>query len=120
MAFDKARLIQTLKIELDRQGQEVRAMSTYKTWPEDTTLGVDGAVELGELAQAIIDDEIPEPCSRCAIADELLKALDYAQAAPNTNGLMSIDDSESEGREQDRRWKLFREVRERYNAHKKN
>lgn len=57
MAFDKARLIETLKAELNRQGQEVRAMSTYKTWPEDSTLGVDGVVELAELAQAIIDDE---------------------------------------------------------------
>lgn len=57
MAIDKARLIETLRRELDRQGQEVRGMCTYQTWPEETTLGVDGAVALDELAQAIIDEE---------------------------------------------------------------
>jgi len=60
MPLNKARLIQTLKTELDRQGQIAAsgAMCTYQTWPEETTLGVDGPVDLDALAQAIVDDVI--------------------------------------------------------------
>jgi hypothetical protein len=99
MPFDKARLIETLKKELDRQGQIAAsgAMCTYETWPDATTLGVDGPVDLDALAQAIIDDAMPEPprewkpsqtgwyCSNCPGSSFTKEWIDEKKPCPNCN-----------------------------------